>query len=422
MGANLQHELPTATAPRTAPARETALERVTALDRLCLERLAAAAHEAGVHCVLWDKTAAPKPAETKAVIRILDRGALLRLARDAAASFGDLYTDGRIELEGDLVGVLTTVTRRSIEATGTTAPSRLALRRLGGSRSEARANIHRHYDLGNDFYRLWLDRELVYTCAYFPTEAADLETAQQTKMDLVCRKAGLRPGDRVVEAGCGWGALALHMARHHDVTVEAWNISREQIAYARERARREGLAARVTFVEDDYRAIRTPCDVFVSVGMLEHVGPSHYGELGEVLDRCLDRGHGRGLLHFIGRNRPAPIDPWIGKRIFPGAYAPALHEVMAAVLEPKNLSVLDVENLRLHYAKTCEHWLARFEAAAERVEALFDTSFVRAWRLYLAGSVAAFRAGSLQLFQIAFARGAHDDLPWTRAHLYRVDA
>ena len=140
----------------------------------------------------------------------------------------------------------------------------------------ARSNIYHHYDIGDDFYRLWLDRQMVYTCAYFPTSDATLEEAQTAKMDLVCRKLWLKPGETVVEAGCGWGAFALHMARCYGVTVKAYNVSREQIRTARERAKAEGLEGRVEFIEDDYRAIRGQFDVFASIGMLEHVGRRNY--------------------------------------------------------------------------------------------------------------------------------------------------
>jgi cyclopropane-fatty-acyl-phospholipid synthase len=278
----------------------------------------------------------------------------------------------------------------------------------------SRENIHYHYDIGNDFYELWLDRELVYTCAYYANREMTLEEAQEAKMELVCRKLQLRKGERVVEAGCGWGSLALYMARHHGVSVRAFNISREQIEYARRRADREGLSDRVEFVDEDYRAIEGPYDVFVSVGMLEHVGRPHYRELGEAIDRSIHPERGRGLLHFIGRNQPEPLNAWIKRRIFPGAYPPALREVIGEVLEPWNFTVLDVENLRLHYARTLEHWLERYESSVDQVRAMFDEQFVRAWRLYLAGSQATFQAGCLQLFQIAFARGVTNDIPWTR--------
>jgi cyclopropane-fatty-acyl-phospholipid synthase len=232
-------------------------------------------------------------------------------------------------------------------------------------------------------------------------------------MDRVCRKLQLQPGDRVVEAGCGWGSLALFMAKRYGVTVKAFNISTEQIAYARERAKRENLDGGVEFIEDDYRNVQGKYDVFVSVGMLEHVGLADFSTLAAVIDRSLLR-HGRGLLHFIGRNRPAPLNPWIRRRIFPGAYPPTLREVFERILEPHGLSTLDVENLRLHYAKTLEHWRRRFDRASEQVTAMFDETFVRAWRLYLAGSQAAFTSGSMQLFQVLFARGSNNAIPWTR--------
>jgi cyclopropane-fatty-acyl-phospholipid synthase len=203
------------------------------------------------------------------------------------------------------------------------------------------------------------------------------------------------------------------MARYYGVTVRAFNISAEQIAYARNRAKEDGLADRVEFIEDDYRHVRGDYDVFVSIGMLEHVGMADYPTFGRVIDRALTY-HGRGLLHFIGRNQAAPLNPWIRKRIFPGAYAPTLREVFEHVLEPQALSVLDVENLRLHYAKTLECWRQRFDGSAHQVATIFDDTFVRAWRLYLAGSHSAFTTGSMQLFQVLFARGSSNAIPWTR--------
>jgi cyclopropane-fatty-acyl-phospholipid synthase len=396
--------------------RERAERRAGVLDRWLLARLAKALAGIRIHLALWDGTeqrAAPEPSVAR--VQLANRAALLAVLRNPEFAFGEAYAAGDLTVDGDLVGLLEDI-NRVVEAPWRRRPRRA--RPLNHGLAASRDNVHHHYDLGNDFYRLWLDKEMVYTCAYFPGPQDSLEAAQRAKMDLVCRKLGLKPGERVVEAGCGWGALALHMARAYGAIVTAFNISREQVQHARQRAAAEGLVERVEFREEDYRAIRGRFDAFVSVGMLEHVGLENYEALGEVIDRCLEPRRGRGLLHFIGCNRPAPLNAWIERHIFPGAYPPALAEVADRVLGPFDFSVLDVENLRLHYARTIEHWRARFDAAADVVTSRFDLKFLRTWRLYLAGSEAAFRSGALQLFQVAFARGGSNEIPWTRAHLY----
>jgi len=390
----------------------------TRLDRWCLAALTRSLEGVPVELRLWDGTTSVVAAPCVARVDIRNRRTLWGLALRPELEFGEAYRDGRLEVDGDLVALLVAIDRK-VDWRRVGPGSRLMRARLGGGASAARQNVRHHYDLGNEFYRLWLDEQLVYTCAYFPTEGTNLDGAQRAKLDYVCRKADIRPGDVVYEAGCGWGALALHAARNFGARVRAWNVSTEQVAWARERARAEGLDDRVEFVLDDYRRIDGRCDVFLSVGMLEHVGPRYYHELGAVIDRCLHPAHGRGLLHFIGRNTAAPFSAWIRKRIFPGAHAPTLREAIGGTLEPFAFSVLDVENLRLHYEKTRAHWLARFEQAAPRVARMFDERFVRTWRLYLAGSQASFATGCLQLFQVTFARGTSNDVPWTRTELYR---
>jgi cyclopropane-fatty-acyl-phospholipid synthase len=174
----------------------------------------------------------------------------------------------------------------------------------------------------------------------------------------------------------------------------------------------------VEFVEDDWREIRGRCDAFVSVGMLEHVGRSGYEQLGRTIARCL-APDGRGLLHFIGHQRPSTMNPWLARNIFPGAYIPALSEALV-VLESQSLAAIDVENLRRHYARTLEHWLERFDKAAPRVRRMIDLPFERTWRLYLAASLASFRSGSCQLYQVLFARQDDERLPWTREWMHRA--
>lgn len=348
-------------------------------------------------------------------IVIRDPRALLAMAFNPEFGFCDGYSQGQIEVAGDLVRLLENAYHQPRRVT-TSLMARWLDWIQANTLSGSRRNIHHHYDLSNDFYRLWLDRQMVYTCAYFPHADCTLEEAQAAKMDLVCRKLWLRPNETVVEAGCGWGALALHMARHYGVQVKAFNISHEQIVFAREQAKKEGLGSRVEFIEDDCRNIAGRFDVFVSVGMLEHLGKANYLEFGRVIRRTIG-DCGRGLLHFIGRNYPRPFSVWTRKRIFPGAHAPSLQEAMN-VLEPQDFSVLHLENLRAHYAKTLEHWLSRFEQSYQAVVERFGPQFARMWRLYLAGSLAAFRVSGLQLFQIVFAGNKCAAQPWTWSSLY----
>jgi cyclopropane-fatty-acyl-phospholipid synthase len=397
-------------------------EQFSALETWLLQKIYDALGRPPVRLTL--KSGASVSPETDlpvANIVIDDLKTLLWLIVDPEVGFGDAYRDGTIAVEGDLVAALESVMQSMARGNPSNWYTKFLSRGMEyfqrNSLRRSRENIHRHYDLGTDFYRLWLDRDLVYTCAYFPSLSATLEEAQTAKMDYVCRKLQLQPGERVVEAGCGWGSLALHMAQHYGVSVRAFNISREQILEARRRAKETELAHKIEFIEDDYRNISGQYDAFVSVGMLEHVGREHYGEFSKVIQRSLVET-GRGFLHFIGRSQPRSFSRWTRKRIFPGAYPPALSQVMN-IFERWNFSILDVENLRLHYAKTLELWLARFEKSKQRVAEMFGPEFVRAWRLYLAGSVAGFRVGTLQLFQILFARSACRRIPMTRTHLYK---
>jgi cyclopropane-fatty-acyl-phospholipid synthase len=395
----------------------TDTSRSPSLEARLLRRLLRSMGNPAFRVTLWNGEQVgddPNPLLPHLIIH--SRSALYRILLDPALYFGDAYSAGEVEVEGSLVDFLESAYR------GEARSRRLRQRAHGRSYdkrnnpSRSRDNVYHHYDIGNAFYRLWLDEQLLYTCAYFPEPDLILEQAQIAKMDHVCRKLRLQRGESVIEAGCGWGALALHMARRYGVQVRAFNLSREQVAFARERAAAEGLDGQVEFVEDDYRNIDGPCDAFVSVGMLEHVGPDHYRDLGGVMHRCLGE-RGRGLIHTIGRNRAMPMNPWIEKRIFPGAYPPSLREMME-IFEPWEFSVLDVENLRLHYARTLEHWLARFERSVDQVRAMFDERFVRTWRLYLSGSIAGFTTGQMQLFQVLFASPENNDVPSTRAHLY----
>jgi cyclopropane-fatty-acyl-phospholipid synthase len=421
---------PTPAPPRDGAIREPAYEPPPAvaddarysMETRLIRTLLHAFGNPPIGFVLWNgDRIAPLGAAPVATLRISDRRTLLRLCTDPDLQFGELYSAGKIHVDGSILRMIEELYIGAAESTQPISFRRRFAqwrhRRPRNTLTGSRENIHHHYDISNEFYSLWLGETMAYTCAYFPTPSATLDQAQVAKMDHVCRKIRLNRGERVVEAGCGWGALALHMARHYGVKVRAFNISREQIAFARARAEKEGLANEVEFVEDDYRNITGHYDKFMSVGMLEHVGVENYPELGRVIQGCL-KDTGLGLIHSIGRNVAKPMHRWIDRRIFPGAQPPSLKEMMD-IFEGSSFSVLDVENIRLHYAKTLEWWHTLYERSADRVAKMFDERFVRMWRLYLLGSRAAFNVGELQLFQVVFAPSGNNQIPWTRADIYQ---
>ena len=392
--------------------------RAGRLDRWLAARVQATIAHVGVRLELWDGSS-PYDGRLPPLgdLVVHDRRALIGLALHPELYFGEAYMHGRLDVRGPFEEVIDAISRSGTPERSWRDEVRAVVAGAIDPR-HARQNVHHHYDIGNAFYEGWLDRELVYTCAYFADAAMSLEAAQHAKHALICRKLDLRPGMEVVEAGCGWGALALHMARECGVRVRAFNVSREQLAHARARAVREGLTDRVEFIDDDYRNIRGQADAFVSVGMLEHVGLRQFGDLAAVIRGTVRRGGGRGLLHFIGRDAPRPLNAWIRRRIFPGGYPPTLAQVTTRVLVPAGMSIVDVENLRLHYARTLAEWSARFAEDAGAIRARYGEAFERAWRLYLAGSRAAFATGWMQLFQVVFTPFETAPPYWNRGEVY----
>jgi len=396
--------------------------RVTWLDRWLVRKMVDVVGNPPVRISLWDGAeVTPYSKDPVAVMVYCDRGALFKTILDPELHWGDLYCTGRVVFEGDMAEFMQAI-YLGISGKGKTGWLRTIVLWLGhrsifNSYDKAKENIYHHYDIGNDFYKLWLDQEeMQYTCAYFPREDMTLEEAQVEKLHHICRKLELKAGDTVVEAGCGWGGMARFMAKHYGVHVTAYNISKEQVKYARQRAEEEGLTDQVDYVLDDYRNIKGRFDVFVSVGMLEHVAKHDYKELGEVINRSL-KSDGRGMIHAIGRVIAGPMNAWIERRIFPGACPPTLSEMMQ-IFEPNELAVNDVENIRLHYSRTLQMWAQRFEQHKDEITEMMDEEFVKAWSLYLYGSTAAFNVGELQLFQVVFNHAENNNIAWSRHHIY----
>lgn len=365
----------------------------------------------------------PDPAP-EVTVRIHDPALPRQLMRNPDLALGEAYMDERLTIEDDdLPGFLALLLlNRGQGRTGAAIQANLGLRRLVRRAVQynplhrAQANVAHHYDLSRELYDLFLDADRQYSCAYFRTPEDTLEQAQLQKKAHIAAKLCLEPGMRVFDIGCGWGGMALTLARDHGVHVVGVTLSKEQHAVACQRAEEAGLSDRVDFRLTDYRNVTETFDRVVSVGMFEHVGVPHYREYFRHVRARLTEG-GVALIHTIGRNTPpGSTSPWITKYIFPGGYLPALSEVMAAV-EKERLWTTDVEIWRLHYAETLLHWRRRFEANIEKARALYDDRFCRMWRYYLVASEMSFRYHNQAVFQLQLAR-RRDAVPLTRDYLY----
>jgi cyclopropane-fatty-acyl-phospholipid synthase len=279
----------------------------------------------------------------------------------------------------------------------------------------AKAHVHHHYDLSNDLYRAFLDTDMNYSCAYWAKDDDTLETAQQNKLRHIAAKLDLKPGQKVLDIGCGWGGMALFMAEHADVEVLGITLSEEQLALARSRARDRGLEHRVKFELIDYREFQGAFDRIVSIGMFEHVGVRYYDAYFAKM-RDLLKPDGVALLHSIGRmGTPDTTSAWIRKYIFPGGYSPALSEVFPAI-ERSGLWCTDMEIWRLHYAKTLRVWEERFQANRPTISKMMDERFCRMWEFYLIGSELSFSHGDHLNFQIQMTKKV-GSLPLTRDYM-----
>ena len=352
---------------------------------------------------------APGPVVTA---RLTDRSLYYKLILNPGLYAGEAYMDGGVVLEENSTLrdflALFSLNRSSLSSyplQKIVRSVRRALKRFQQANPIGRAqkNVAHHYDIGNDFYKLFLDRSMQYSCAYFQSDGDSLEQAQQNKLRLIAAKLELRPGLKVLDIGSGWGNLALYLAALADVDVTGVTLSKEQHTLANEMAERAGLADRVRFELRDYREIDGRFDRIVSVGMFEHVGVPHYGEFFAKVNALL-ADDGIMLLHSIGHMRPPGVSsPWLRKYIFPGAYAPALSEVFAAT-EKAGLWVTDLEVLRLHYARTLREWGRRFEANRAKVAVIYDERFCRMWELYLVSAEMMFDSGSQHVFQMQLTR------------------
>ena len=356
-------------------------------------------------------------------MRLSDKSLYHKLVFNPELNAGEAYMDGRLTFEDSTLRDFLTLISINRISLGS-YPVQKIVRRVSrlfkrfqqaNQIGKAQQNVAHHYDLGNAFYRLFLDEGMQYSCAYFLSDDDTLEQAQRNKLRLLAAKLNLSPGLRVLDIGCGWGELALYLAALSDVEVIGVTLSKEQHEGAQSRAQSAGMGDRVRFELKDYREVEGRFDRIVSVGMFEHVGVHHYGEFFAKINQLM-KDDGSALIHSIGHmSPPGTASPWMRKYIFPGAYSPALSEVFD-VVEQNSLWVTDLEFLRLHYAKTLAHWVQRFEANRDKVVAMYDEKFGRMWEFYLISAEMMFRTGSQLVFHMQLAR-KRDAVPITRDYI-----
>ena len=362
-------------------------------------------------------------------VRFTDKRVAWQLARNPRLAFGEAYMDGRLIIEDgtilDLLELIVGANRwedggqgRSLLKKGKIKGLRKLFRRNDAAR--ARRNVAHHYDVGNNLYRLFLDGDLQYSCAYFTDPENSIEQAQADKKAHIAAKLYLKPGQRVLDIGCGWGGTALYLNRVAGVDVLGVTLSEEQLKVARDRAQAAGVADQVKFELIDYRSLEGRFDRIVSIGMFEHVGLAHYDEF-YAKCRSLLADDGVMLLHTIGKlgSAGAP-DPFTDKWIFPGYHLPSLSQ-MSAASEKVRLIASDVETLRLHYAHTLKHWFDRTRAAEAEIVAMYDERFYRMWLFYLAAALVMFDNGAACNYQVQYIRD-RNALPITRYYMAEAEA
>ena len=351
---------------------------------------------------LWNGELLLPARDAVASVLIRSRRALADIARNPALGFARGYVAGVVEIRGALVPALCAILETNLAQKGVSLLSRWGRLLTPNSVTRARRNAMAHYDVGSEFFGLWLDETMTYSCAVFPREDASLGEAQRTKCDLICRKLILQPGERFLDVGCGWGYLGVHAAAQYGAHALGITQSPQQRDYAVRLAGREGLEERCRFELRDYRGITGVFDKVASVGMLEHGGRGYLGRYFCAVAAALREG-GRFCLQVIGQLHPAAVTDFTNT-LFPGGYIPTAAEVLRHAADA-GLVCRHADNLAEHYVLTLRRWQGNFQAARGKIEALQGAVFTRWWELYLAFSEAAFTVGRLQLFQFLFTKG-----------------
>lgn len=357
--------------------------------------------------------------ENNAAFRIILREPISKskIIGDSSLAFGEAYMQGKIEIEGSVRDVIESLYNNK-ESFLHQRPVYLKLAKsISNGLKKSKENVQHHYDIGNDFYRLWLDETMTYSCAYFKSPEDSLVQAQKNKIELILRKLNLQEGQHLLDIGCGWGELIIAAAQKYHVKALGITLSQEQYDKVRIRIKQENLLDLVDVQLTDYRELKNQVfDRIVSVGMLEHVGKEHLGDYFATVQGLLAK-RGISLLHTITGRDGKGVNSWMDRYIFPGTYIPIVSELIK-YMEDNGLYLLDAESLRNHYTCTLEYWAQNFERALPKIRENKSETFIRMWRLYLHSCAAAFHCGNIDLHQFLFSKDANNCLPWTRDYIY----
>lgn len=339
---------------------------------------------------------------------------------DPSLAFGEAYMYKKLELEGDIQKIMESLYHNLDSFLHNNNIYIKAVKKFSNNIKRSKENIEYHYDIGNDFYKLWLDETMTYSCAYFTSDDDTLTQAQKSKVNYILRKLNLKEGQTLLDIGCGWGELIITAAPKYRIKALGLTLSAEQFDAANERIRSEGLSSLVDVKLIDYRELKdTEFDRIVSVGMIEHVGKDHLPEYFSTINKLLKAG-GLSLLQCITGvgNNEGGTNSWINKYIFPGGYIPNVAELIGDMAK-EEFHLLDVESLRRHYGKTLENWAKNFEQALPLIQKSKDEVFIRMWRLYLNACAASFNSGNIDVHQFVFSKDINNEIPWCRNYMYR---